>query len=344
MQMVIIDVYGKINKTKISDKMKIYIANLPTDWKEGIIEDMLKEIRQQKVDIDENIRAYGKSFHREYSLEYLRDIVQFNVANYAEYNLNSIEDCVECLADNMVYLFFDYAYQDMPFFDWTTNCFDRRLCEEDYADKFITFCNFLNKDKGNGIHMNCIYTSNMNDLENMRILLNLAFRIRSEFNGWKSTEEYIHNLKLMGSRIDSIINSENDYYKLDYIMNGIFEDNSYNQNHFLKTFTLLELTLLTPNQKTKEIDALLAPYLKKIYDDDCTTAAQILRQMRNKIGHGDFKNFIKKSEEFAGKFMENYHFDYSEYSRQNWILLHTCCLLDDLLREVLYKQIEEARN
>ncbi|MFD1899195.1 hypothetical protein [Enterococcus termitis] len=342
--MVIIDVYGRINKTKISDKLKIYISNLPTDWKEGIIEDMLKEIRQQKIDIDENVRAYGKSFHREYSLEYLREIVQINVANYAEYNLNSIENCVECLADNLVYLFFDYTYQDMPFFDWTTNCFDGRLCEEDYAEKVINFCNFINKDIDNGIHMNCIYTSNMNDLENTRILLNLGFRIRSEFNGWKSTEDYIHNLKLMGNRIDSIIKSENDYYKFDYIMNGIFEDNNYNQNHFLKTFTLLELTLLTPNQKTKEIDSLLAPYLKKIYEDDCTTAARILRQMRNKIGHGDFKNFIKKSEEFAGKFMKNYNFDYSEYSRQNWILLHTCCLLDDLLREVLYQQIEEAGN
>lgn len=49
MQMVIIDVYGKINKTKISDKMKIYIANLPTDWKEGIIEDMLKRSDSKKL-------------------------------------------------------------------------------------------------------------------------------------------------------------------------------------------------------------------------------------------------------------------------------------------------------
>lgn len=342
--MVIIDVYGKINKTKISEKLKIYISNLPADWREGIIEDMLKEVRQQKIDIAENIRAYGKSYHLEYSLENLRKIVQLNITNYAEYNLNSIENCVECLADNMVCLFFDYDYQDMPFFDWTTNCFDGRLCEEDYAEKVMNFFNFVNKDIKNGIHMNCIYTSNMNDLENTRILLNLSFRIHSEYNGWKSTEEYISNLKSMGNRIDSIVKSENDYYKLDYIMNGIFKDNSYNQNHFLKAYTLLELTLLTPNQETKEIDALLTPYIKKIYSDDSATVARILRQMRNKIGHGDFKSFIKKSEEFAGKFMKNFHFDYTEYSRQNWILLHTCCLLDDLLREVLFQQIKEANK
>lgn len=34
--MVIIDVYGKINKKKISDIMKIYISNLPTDWKKDL--------------------------------------------------------------------------------------------------------------------------------------------------------------------------------------------------------------------------------------------------------------------------------------------------------------------
>ena len=54
--MVIIDVYGKIEKTKISDKLKLYISNIPTDWKESIIEDMMQEIRQQKVDMEDNLR------------------------------------------------------------------------------------------------------------------------------------------------------------------------------------------------------------------------------------------------------------------------------------------------
>lgn len=341
--MVIIDVCGKIEKTKISDKLKLYISNIPTDWKESIIEDMMQEIRQQKVDMEDNLRRYGNSYQTEYTVAYLKRIIETNMNSYPDYSLESIENCLNYLADNMVYLFFDYNYEDMPFFDWTTNCFDGRFCEEDYVEKVMYFSNFVNHEIENGIHMNCIYTSNINPLEHTRILRNLSFRVDSEFNNWKSTDDYIIELQKMGTRIDNILNSENDYYKLDYIMNGIYKDNSYNQNHYLKVFSLLELALLAPNQKTNEIDNLLIPYLKKDYGTDSADVAQILRQMRNKIGHGDFKAFNGKAEEFAKKYMAHYSFDYSEYSRLNWILLHTCCLLDDLLRAILFRQLKETK-
>ncbi|HEO6995953.1 TPA: hypothetical protein VBD08_001666, partial [Streptococcus agalactiae] len=133
--MVIIDVYGKITKIKLSDKLKLYISNVSDDWKESIIEDMLQEIRQQKVDMADNLKRYGKTFQTEYSISYLKEIVHANVEDYTKYNLDSIESCLQCLVDNMICLFFDYEYQDMPFFDWTSNCFDGRFCEEDYAEK-----------------------------------------------------------------------------------------------------------------------------------------------------------------------------------------------------------------
>lgn len=66
--------------------------------------------------MDKNIRAYGKGFR----IEYLKEIVQLNVTNYTGYNLNSVQSYVECFTDNMEYLFFDYAYQVMPFF-WLDN-------------------------------------------------------------------------------------------------------------------------------------------------------------------------------------------------------------------------------
>ncbi|EAE9619418.1 hypothetical protein B0B55_04490, partial [Listeria monocytogenes] len=48
--------------------------------------------------------------------------------------------------------------------------------------------------------------------------------------------------------------------------------------------------------------------------------------------------FNKKAEIFAQKYMLNYQFDYTEYSRSNWILLRACCLLDDILKEVLIQK------
>ena len=38
--------------------------------------------------------------------------------------------------------------------------------------------------------------------------------------------------------------------------------------------------------------------------------------------------------------MKHFHFDYTEYSRLNWVLLHTCCLLDDLLRITIFQQLK----
>ncbi|WP_159633244.1 hypothetical protein [Erysipelothrix anatis] len=341
--MVIIDVFGKIEKISISDKLKLYVSNVPNDWKESLIEDMLKEIRQQKVDIEDNLRRYGNAYQTEFSISYLKKIIKAHDIDYSDYNLNSIENCIQCLIDSMICLFLDYEYSDMPFFDWTTNCFDGRFCEEDYAEKIMDFSNFVNHDIKNGFNMNCIYTSNMNPREHTRILLNLTFRVDSEFKNWKSTDEYINELKEMGTRIDNILNSENDYYKLDYIMNGLFKDNNYNQNHYLKTFTLLELVLLRPNQDISEIDQLLIPYLDNEYGLVSSDVARLLRQMRNKIGHGDFKGFNEKAEKFAQKYMKNFWFDYTEYSRLNWVLLHTCCLLDDLLRTALFHQLKNSK-
>ena len=133
--MLVIDVYGKIAKTKISDKLKLYISNVPSDWKEGIVEDMMQEIRQQKVDIEDNLRRYGDSFQSEYTVASLKRIIETNIKQCPDHGLETIEKCLDYLADNMVCLFFDYDDEDMPFFDWTTNCFEGRFCEEDYAEK-----------------------------------------------------------------------------------------------------------------------------------------------------------------------------------------------------------------
>lgn len=227
--MVIIDIYGKIEKTKISDKLKVFISNVPEEWKEDIKNDMLKEIKQQKIDIENSIKEYGRSYEIEYTLSFLKKIVHKNIEDCSKYDLDSIDNCIQCLVDNMICIFFDYDYEDMPFFDWTTNCFDGRFCEEDYAEKLMHFINFIHHDLPDEIYMNCLYSSNTDHLSKSRILLVVSFRLRTEFSKWKSKHTSIKKLKEVGNRIDTIISSENDYYKLDYLMNAMYKDNSYNQ-------------------------------------------------------------------------------------------------------------------
>lgn len=337
--LVIIDFCGKIPRTLVSNKLKMYIANIPEDWKEEIAGEILKEIRQQKFDILESIVNGTQSYEMEYSLSHLQNIIRFNINADISHEINSIEKCVQYLVDNMICLYFDYEDEDMPFFDWETNCFETRCCEEDYAEKIINFINFIHRDLPDEIHVNIIYSSNDVPFQKTRILFNLGFKMFSGRNYSKNINDSINKILDTGKKIDSFLKSETEYYKLDYLINGIYKDNSYNQNHYLKSFSLLELVLLKPYQQTNEVDKLLIPYLSDRYGEDSIAVVKLLRQMRNKIGHGDFKGFNSKAEFFAQQFMINFHFDYAEYSRLNWILLHTCCLLDDLLRAILFDQL-----
>ena len=77
----------------------------------------------------------------------------------------------------------------------------------------------------------------------------------------------------------------------------------------------------------------------------------ILRKMRNKIAHGDFIKLENTIEEYAKRFMDvKYNFDYSEHSRKNWVILNSCCLLQEavvkILKMMFYnkKILSEIRN
>lgn len=70
-------------------------------------------------------------------------------------------------------------------------------------------------------------------------------------------------------------------------------------------------------------------------NDEKQLCAKLLRQLRNKIAHGDFIAFEEKIEEYAIRFLDGkFEFDYSEYSRKNWTIEHVCCLLDDILKRI----------
>lgn len=338
--MIVLNFYGKIPTTLLSNKLKLYFCNIPKDWKSIIQDKIYEEICQQKIDIKKDIINHGYSYEIDYSLSYLQELVKRNIESHSMYDLSSIKKCVSCLVDNMICLLFDYQNEDLPFFDWKNNLFDSRLNEGDYAEKVVNFINFLYFNMPNKPHLDYIYSSNSNPLEKSIILLNLSFKPSIGFKAPLSTKEIIDHIKILGKQLDQFLGIENDYYKLDYIINALYKDNEYNNYHYLKTFTLLEMLLLDSKLKTADIDNLLVPFLSSKYKKNAYPVATLLRQMRNKIGHGDFKGFNKKIEIFAEQFMTAFNFDYSEYSRSNWILLYLCSLIDDILRDSILQKLE----
>lgn len=334
--MVVLNVFGKIPKTCISSKLKLYIGNLPNEefnnWEEELTQELRKAIDMHNcnvIHIDKN--------HLVDEIEiYKRLLSCNNPPNYP-----AKEDYLSEIAKNMICIFFDYEYEDMPLGDWTENCFDSRLCEDEYEEKIVNFLNFLNHnfdEESGDIPIKTptyIYLSR-NDLLDYRRLLFLG----------KPIDNYLDNMKKWGEYLDSFLNTQNDYYLLDYLVNAIYNDNEYNAYHFVKTFSLCETLLANSRvKKDTKFNEKLSRFIKSNSNETVFKKTVLLHQIRNKISHGDFEAYLKKTEEYAQKYMDgHYWFDYSEYSRLNWVLLHICCEIDDALRKILYLMFTEREK
>jgi len=133
------------------------------------------------------------------------------------------------------------------------------------------------------------------------------------------------------------LQNKNDYLLFDYLANSLHKDHEYNEYHFLKSYSLCQLFLEKKHES--ELDKKLPSFLtiQFISDDEPQKSAILLRKLRNKIAHGDFVAFEKHVEEYAVKFLDDkFAFDYTEYSRKNWTVQHICCLLDDVLRQLIH--------
>lgn len=305
--MVVLNIYGKIKPICISKKLGLYIDNLPKEknnnWNDMLYEEMV--LAKRRIDQDSKKYKLKSSFEVE---KYYEDICfSKKVENMSNYKM------IHKIVDNMIYIYLDYNYDDMPLGGWETNCFDGRLCEDDYAEKIINFiCNI--SENGNVPH--CIYSSN-DEFHNPYRILQYTSNI----------DKYINSIKSWEKIFDDFLISRNDYLQLDYLINSFFKDNDYNEYHFFKLYSLCQLFL--EKEKEHELDRKLVIFLDDDYPGELKNIIPMkLRKMRNKIAHGDFISFEKLVEEFACEIIdENFSFDYSEYSRKNLVILHICCEL-----------------
>lgn len=184
----------------------------------------------------------------------------------------------------MIFIYQDYDYTDMPLGGWDTNCFDGRLCEEDYSEKIIDFINFMaHSDQPDYAIPKPVpqwtFSSNHDGIDYWRI-----------FWGGEESAEYILALQEWGKLFDSFLCSRNDYLLFDYLVNTIHKDNEYNENHLIKAFSLCQLFL--ERHKESELDAKLPQFFELLGpESDTKRQAELFRKMRNKIAHGDFLAF-----------------------------------------------------
>lgn len=323
-RVVVLSCYGKIERTCISSKLGLFVSNLPDtpddDWK-----DALKQELKLTYDVDEIYRAH-------LGLDYPSGIVELYHRAFPDKSIPETytDDHFSELAERMICVSLDYEYEDMPLGGWDTNCFDGRCCEDDYAEKIVNFFNFLsNPHESVALFPEPIpqwtYSSNHNEIDHYRL-----------FWGGEKADDYIRSLQEWGKLIDEFLEKREDYLLFDYLVNSIYKDDEHNEYHLMKDYSLCQLLL--EKQHESELDIKLQSFLpERILDEEKPECTKLLRQLRNKIAHGDFIAFEDKIEEYAVKFMYGkFWFDYSEYSRKNWAIGSICGLLDEALRRIIH--------
>lgn len=320
--MVVLNFYGKIKPICISEKLGLYVANLPNteynEWRDALVSELELALKANRI------------YQEKLGTNYPCGIAELYHKLFPKKTPPLLygKEAFMKIANRMICIYQDYSYADMPLGGWDTNCFDGRLCEEDYSEKIIDFISYISM-------LECpdyilpkpvaqwIYSSNHDEIDHCRI-----------FWGGESATEYISALKEWGRVFDNFLCARKDYLLFDYLVNAVHKDNEYNESHLIKSFALCQLFL--EKEKERELDKKLPQFLTCLDPDmDVTWQAELFRKMRNKIAHGDFLRFEDLVEIYATEFLDgHFDFDYSEYSRKNWVVQHVCCELDDAVRKL----------
>lgn len=348
--MVILEMFGKIDEIIISEKLGIVIKNLDEDWKNDMPYDFIEELKIREVEADRysDFSVPVKNYDLEEILSdrYYDGI--FQVVDSQQENLSE-------LASKLISIqIVDY---DNTYLNYNNSMICNPTCEKEFEEKLIKFLHFIishNFERDSKMKIPYwMYSSEHDFFQKPKMILGVD-RTRNKRGLFRNHNvdlyNYIESLKYFGERIDNYLENENDFYKLDYLINSIYENESYNAIHLFKMISLIEMLLIDSKSKglqSGNFHIKLAPFLtedKFKNDAEKKEFSDIIRVIRNKIAHGNFLATKKKLEEFAQKFMKNYWFDYIEYSRENWIYLNLCCILNEIVSKIIWLELSDKKK
>lgn len=340
----IIDIYGQMdNKITISKKLGLVLSNVyDRDWKLGLAEEITDEINDRakvakKYKSEKfNIKEYD--LKDLFSNNYIKDIfLGTGEENRVLRLVNCLTSlCVDDFENTM--LVNRNEYMDSP------------TCEICFEKKFMNFYRFIihNTHRNKKFTASSIITYCSNEIDAKSIIVS-AFASRVDGNwrtGTNRFENYeverelqIKSLVEFGRLIDGFIERKNDFFLLEYIMNALDESERYNAYYIFKIVSIIELLIKNPKHSYWHEDdfSKLAGFIIEV--EDKKELARLIIQIRNKIGHGDFEALQNKAEEYAKKYMNDYYFDYYEYSRINWVFLNLSCRLNEMLSDIIWEYL-----
>ena len=342
--LVLMNMYGKIPETIISKKLGIGICNPAPDWVEGLQDDFEEELLIHEHEISSFKKSgYDTAWASDrYNLEKI--VFQLG---WQEEGKTSMQIIAEHLIEIQV-LDFDNSLLQMK-----NDHLDSPTCEPQYPRKFLNLCcKIQSSQSAQTVIPNQIpfSTYNSDDFQQKPLILNfLGAMLHPHPNYPISIPDYtaggIKSLEYIGSLIDNFLVTDKDFWLFDYIVNAVFNDESHDAYHIFKVMSLIEMLIITPkgNGKTVgELERKLPQFLPdRIPVEERALFSEIVRKLRNKIGHGDFEAVQQLLDQYRNSFMQNFWYDEFEYSIENWTYGNICINLDSALNEILWLMLSD---
>lgn len=315
--------YKTNNEIIVSEKFNLILKNIDDiEWKNGIVEDIKKEILDRK-----------------------RIIKEYSFNEELHYNSKGLE----VIVDNV--LMIEIGDLDKSLYHKVNKYMDTPTCEgKTFQVKFIDLYNFINNNTISKCYNNqiCITYDSMpiyNKTDYLRMSGFKDFRYASvnkflQINK-EQTQNKINDLCNFGRLIDLYVKNDNAFFQLKYIMDAIGEESSYNAFYVFKMISLIEMLIKKHNYWEDEDYDEFARYVlcEEINVENKVSFVKLVIQIRNKIAHCDTKSLNIKLNTYKRKYMKYYHFDYYEYSEENWIYLNLSCKLNEILANILFSKI-----
>lgn len=267
--------------------------------------------------------------------------------------LNNDNECINVLCSKILMIYcIDSQSSMMPLKN--EFCINP-TCEMSLEQKFIRFLTFLESYKSfdtKRAEINITYNDNeyghyTGKSDIIRSMLwRLAPKELEENNPYRFVtheEEYqckINGVIHLGKLIDNFIESQQDFYIIDYLMDAISSYENHGAFGIVKMTSLVEMLLANPKYKSLRYE--LRHKLPQFLSDDIHDKDLWIKYMydiRSKIAHGDYSAISAITSDYQKTFMQNFECDYYEYNLINWIYsdiyLHLSSAVGNIIRTYL---------
>lgn len=367
--MVIIDLLKDIGTKPIciSQKLGLYLKNANKDELYIYVKELVENNYINELDKNINFRSelISNLNDKYYKSEIKKDISKFNcrqlislitkkmLALEIEVSENTI------IVDDDIFEKYDEenivkALRDNPLIN--------PIDEYDIEYKILFLFNFLrsNSEKRNDIDIIYYDGYSINDLyDGYNLFENFSikcYKKREEYeyicyqyyeNCNEEYKEKISALIKFGDNIDNYIDSSDDYFKLDFIIETLIYGENYIYS-LLNYIQLIEMLIVNPKNSTREQFKQKLKFFINMNELENSTQVEefsaSLYDIRSRLIHGNYNSLKKELIKFNKKFNYNREYDYGEFKEENWILINISFKAKRILRNIIEKMLKDKNR